>query len=201
MLGPITALRGVKMSREEVETVCDALASGELTADTLGARRVADLLGRTTGLLYHHWGSLDGFLLEVSQLGWTRLADALMEHALAPVEALADAYLRFAFAHPALYHLMAERRLDWPRLRAEGRLTAGSGLDLWDALTSRLELAGSDAPAEDARLLYASLHGLASLALSGRANVRDIDTTDEEVALRAARHLVRRLLPHLETTP
>ena len=189
------------MSREEVSRVCDALASGELTADTLGARRVADLLGRTTGLLYHHWGSLDGFLHEVAQLGWTRMADALMEHALHPVQDLAEAYLRFAFQHPALYHLMSERRFDWARLRADGRLSAGAGLDLWDALTSRLSSAGSDAPAEDARLLYASLHGLASLALSGRANVRDIDTTDEEVALRAARHLVRRLLPKLEITP
>ncbi len=42
---------------------------------------------------------------------------------------------------------------------------------------------------------------LASLALSGRANVRDIDSTDEEVARRSARHLVRRLLPPTEFTP
>lgn len=185
------------MSRDEVERVCEALAVGELTAATLGARSVAGFLGRTTGLLYHHWGSLDGFLLAVSQAGWSRLGASLMTTAAADptdLAVLAEGYLRFAFRHPALYHLMTERRLDWARLKAEGRLTSGASLDLWDGLAARVAAAGSDAPAEDARLLYAALHGLASLALSGRANVRDVNTTDEEVAIRTARRLADRLV-------
>ena len=185
-----------------IQTVCDALASGDLSADTLGARRIATLLGRTTGLLYHHWGSLDGFLLEVAHAGWQRLGVDLMRLGPASVADLADGYLRFAFRHPALYHVMVERRLDWERLRSEGRLGGGASLDLWDAFAKRLTLAGSTTPAEDTRLIYAALHGLAALAHSGRANVRDIDTPDEEVALRSARHLITRLLPHdQELTP
>jgi len=188
------------MAREEVQTVCDALGRGLLTAQSLGARSIAKLLGRTTGLLYHHWGSLDGFLLEVAHLGWQRLATDLAPKAQGPLADLAEGYLQFAFDHPALYHLMAERRLDWARLRAEGRLSQGASLDMWDAVAARLEDAGSTNPSEDARLLYAGLHGLASLALSGRANVRDIDATDQEVAVRAARHLVDRLTPSTQET-
>lgn len=183
------------MSRDEVQTVCDALASGALSPETLGARRIATLLGRTTGLLYHHWGSLDGFLLEVAHLGWRRFADELRALPSPTLPDLAEAYLRFAFRHPALYHLMVERRLDWPRLRAEGRLADNASLQLWDAFALRLRQAGSAHPNEDARVMYAALHGLASLALSGRANVRDLDTPDADVAVRAARHLIARLLP------
>jgi hypothetical protein len=54
----------------------------------------------------------------------------------------------------------------------------------------RLRAAGSDQPDVDARVLYAGLHGLASLAISGRANVDDLARTDRESAGLAARRLV-----------
>ena len=84
-----------------------------LGREDLSARSVAKALGQTTGFLYHHWGSFDAFLFEVSGLGWQRLVDALVR-AYAKQEAPRDvlhAYVEFAAEHPVLYWLLAERTL------------------------------------------------------------------------------------------
>src|SRR4051794_25353715 len=54
-----------------------ALESGELRASDLTARQLATFLGQTTSILYHHWGSLDGFLYAVSMSGFDVLYDKL----------------------------------------------------------------------------------------------------------------------------
>ncbi len=182
------------MVRPEVARVAAALAGGELSCEGLAARRVAALLGKTTGALYHHFGSLDRFLYEVAQHGWRLVAAELAPRLSEPPEELAEAWLRWVFAHPELYRLMADHPFHWARLRDAGAFdTEGPALGLFDALVARLALAGSPSPPDDARAIQAVLQGLASLALSGRANVREVDTPDEEVAVRVARHAVSRL--------
>jgi AcrR family transcriptional regulator len=172
--------------------VRDALASGQLGAADLTARQLGGFLGKTSSVLYHHYGSLDGFLYRVTQSGMDLLNGRVLE-ALECGEGLADlaeAYVAFGLDVPALYQLMFERRYDWDALRKEGAFeTEIPGLVMWASLTSYLKGLGSSDADMDARVLYAGLHGLVSLALSGRANVGASSISDREVAIAAARRL------------
>jgi AcrR family transcriptional regulator len=183
--------------------VCAALARGKLGTADLTARQLGTFLGKTTSVLYHHWGSLDGFLFAVSQVGFRRLGERLMG-GLERGEGLAGIaaeFVAFGLDHPALYDLMLERRYDWQALRAGGAFTREvPGVELWTAMTAYLAGAGSRDPDGDARILYAGLHGLVSLALSGRANVGMLTQSDRELAIASAKKLVARLIPH-DPTP
>lgn len=177
---------------DPVEQVLDAIVRGDLRSEDLTARRLGAFLGKTTSVLYHHYGSLDLFLYEVAQRGFRRLVDRVAEPSLSLADA-AERYLDFAVEHPAVYDLMFHRAWDWRALRAGRDLRTSPGFLLWTGLVERLRLDGSDDPDGDARVLYAALHGLASLAITGRANVADLSHTDREAAGRAARRLVHLL--------
>ncbi len=75
--GKVMVGMGVMNADEPVERVFMALCEGRLTRDDLTARKIAAFLGQTTMVLYHHFGSLDGFLIRVDGLGWRRLAERL----------------------------------------------------------------------------------------------------------------------------
>ncbi|WP_437993546.1 TetR/AcrR family transcriptional regulator [Sorangium sp. So ce145] len=162
---------GVMDADEPVGRVFVALCEGRLTRDDLTARKIAAFLGQTTMVLYHHFGSLDGFLIRVDGLGWRRLAERLDARARAGADArsLAVGYVEFALCHPDLYSLMAERRFDRARLREQGRLRLAR--PLWSSFVELLRHHGSRRPEEDTYVLFAGLHGIAMLALSGRANL------------------------------
>ena len=122
--------------------------------DGLADGRVCAFLGKTTGVLYHHYGSLDGFLFAVSQSGIAvlraRLQRAFDRHR--SLGDVAEAFVEFGLEHPELYGLMFERKFDWKALRAQGafrdRLPGGT---LWEDAHALLEAAGSTDPATDAR--------------------------------------------------
>ncbi len=175
--------------------VRDALLRGELELDDLTARQLGALLGKTTSVVYHHFGSLEGFLFAVSQEGFALLGERL-EAALEKGGAAeaAACFVAFGLDCPALYHLMLGRPYDWKALRAAGALEGATpGVQLWGAVATRLGAEGATDPVEDVRLLVAGLHGLVSLAATGRANVRRLEKTDRDVALQSARTLVARL--------
>lgn len=193
--GSITTLR---MS-DPVLYVRDALASGELGFEDLTARRLGSFLGKTTSVLYHHWGSLDGFLFAVSQAGMALLHDRLSS-ALDERASLADvaaAFVAFGLDSPALYALMFVHRFDWAALKRAGAMDQPMpGLMIWNTLVDRIRACGSPDPEADARLLYAALHGLVSLASSGRVNIGALADTDRDVALASAHRLVEHLTPN-----
>ena len=164
----------------------DAINKGELKADELTARKVAAYLGRSTSLVYHHYGSLDGLHFAVAQEGYGLLGERLLGALDGGLPALARTYVRFGLDYPELYGLMFERRYDWAALRERGACSDSPGMGLWHQAVATLAEAGSSSPEADARVLLASLHGTVSLALSGRANVGDLDRTDREVALLSA---------------
>jgi AcrR family transcriptional regulator len=179
--------------------VCDALASGKLGTADLSARQLGAFLGKTTSVLYHHWGSLDGFLFAVSQHGVRKLGEHVVKKLGkgGDLSDMAAGFVSFGLDHPALYELMFERRYDWKALRESGAFTSESpGLGLFTSMTAFLAGAGSTDADGDARILFAGLHGLVSLALSGRANVGMLSRSDRELAVASARKLARRLLPH-----
>ncbi len=177
--------------------VAAALAGGDLGIADLTARQLGEFVGKTSSVLYRRYGSLDGFLHEVAQAGFLALAGRL--ESVADAGGLADvaaAFVDFGLTKPALYYVMFEHRFDWDALRSAGTLSGPMpGLELWGRIISRLEATGSTAPATDARLLYAGLHGLVSLASGGRANLGELATSDYDIAIASARALAERLIP------
>lgn len=169
----------------------------ELAEEDLAARRVAAFLGKTTGALYHHFDSLDGFLFAVSQCGFAELlrrVEEVFAHG-GDVADVAETFVDFGLDHPEVYRLVFERRYDWDALRAAGAFDGPllPGSELWEAMLRVLKGGGSKDPETDVRLLWAGLHGMVSLASSGRANVGALEKTDREVARAAARELARRI--------
>lgn len=185
------------MTNDAVEQVAQAIQNEELMAEDLSARKLCAFLGKTTGVLYHRFSSLDGFLFTVSQRGMALLGDALAAayRRRQDLGDVAEAFVEFGLDHPAMYDLMFERRFDWAALREAGLIGPTlPGGQLWEAMSTLLARAGSRDPDTDGRLLWAGLHGLVSLAASGRANVRALDRSDRDVARAAARALAQRIV-------
>jgi AcrR family transcriptional regulator len=175
-----------------------ALEQGELRASDLTARQLATFLGQTTSVLYHHWGSLDGFLFAVSMSGFDVLTEKLqrVHDENRGLTTVAEMYIDFALTQPALYALMLEHPFDWGALEASGVLATQRTRSMrsWHILVALFERHGSPSPADDARLFQASLHGIAVLASTGRMNTGEKNVSDREQALRSARRLARMFL-------
>ncbi len=190
------------VSREDAPTfVCDLLEKrATLERSELSALWVARELGQTTGFLYHHWGSFDAFLLEVSGLGWQRLVASLVR-AYAKKKtlvAIVEAYLDFALDRPVLYWLLAERALSKDLLRE--RLGRGSALPSFagfEELMALLDRAMPGVTITRARAMHAAAHGLASQLLSHRLGSMP-DTfgrPEREVAREIAAEIARAFSP------
>ena len=179
------------------QRVCDALRKGKLDASDLTARRLSAFAGKTTSVLYHHWGSLDGFLYAVSQEGVQLLGARLLAEigGARGLIGAAESFVRFGVDHPALYELMFVRPFDWDALRASGQTASSPGVGLWSQLVSYFAGGGSKRPDMDARLMFAGLHGLVHLASTGRANVGAMSVSDRDTAIEAARVLAQRFMP------
>jgi AcrR family transcriptional regulator len=183
---------------DPIAFVLDGLRSGRLDPSELTARGLGAHLGRTSSLVYRQYGSLDGFLFAVGQAGMRVLAERLdaVREAGGGLSELSAGFVRFGLEAPALYALMFERRYDWAELRRRGQLGADlPGALLWKLVIERLRASGARQPLVDARVLFGGLHGLVSLALSGRANLGALETTDEAAAIEAAHALARHLCP------
>jgi AcrR family transcriptional regulator len=186
------------IAQQMVERIVQGLEDGSLTVSELTARQLGSYLGRTTGQVYHHFGSLDGLLFAVSQSGFAALGGRLSACVArgGDLGDVAAACVEFCLARPSMYALMFQRNYDWAALRARGLLGPSQpDLSMWNALIAEFAAAGAREPAEDARLFLAGLHGLISMALSGRANVGAIDRSDREVAISSARRLAQLVLP------
>lgn len=187
------------VSRDAAPTfVCDLLQKksakkkervlGSELRDDLSARTIAKALGQTTGFLYHHWGSLDGFLFEVSGIGWKRLVDSLVRayESTKDPRRIVHAYIDFAAEYPVLYWLLAERPLSMDVVRAT--LAEGKALPSYEAFVTYFQLMARAAPGATigrVRAMHAAAHGLASQLLSDRlASMPDALEKDERTIAR-----------------
>lgn len=125
----------------------------------LSMRRVAERLGIRAPSIYKHLDGKQALEAALVSTAFAELAEAF-ETALAgpdPLAAVAATYRRYAKAHPHLYRLMTERRLDRDRLEPgvedSARLPA-------------LRVVGGDPDA--ARALWAFAHGMTILELNER---------------------------------
>lgn len=151
--------------------------------DTFSLREVTRRVGVDHRAAYKHFEDRAALLVELSLEGYAVLAaasDAAL--AAAPADdtgarlvAMAQATLRFATQHPALYRLMTG-----PRLNADGRFPALEAvlkqrmarlvLEI-EAGVKRGELMQLDA-LEASITFWAALSGLCSLVVSGRVRLR-----------------------------
>jgi len=145
----------------------------------MSMRAAAKLAGVSQGAPAHHFKDRNGLLAAIAAQGFRdmvalrhrRLAAIDANDAPARLRAVMLAYVEFAQAHPARFHLMfgpeVERRNDYPELLEE----SGKSFDmLKDAVKPFLPggRAESLSAEEMAFAIWAATHGLATLTGHGR---------------------------------
>lgn len=171
-------------TRDELKAL--ALSAAEEIAETEGwrgltARKVAGKIGYSVGTLYNIFETLDDLIVAVN--GAT--LESLFEHlraamqkakATAPEEALgvlATAYVAFIDRHPHLWDILFEHRLPPGRPLPswyDGKLAQLLGL-LEEALAPLFDESERAERIRAARVLWCSMHGISSLARSGKLGI------------------------------
>ena len=168
-------------SREELYTM--ALETAQRIVETDGyqaltARNVADAMGYSPGTLYNVFANLDDLVIHLN--GWTLdlLHDRLVAiegggEPEADLLAFADIYIGFLGERPNLWSLMFEYRLpqgavlpEWYKTKI-GKLLAR----VERALAPLFPAQDEGGRREAARVLWAGLHGICSLAAEGKLEI------------------------------
>jgi AcrR family transcriptional regulator len=163
--------------------------------DGITMRRVAAAVGYAPNSIYHAVGDMDEILLRLNARTLDLLAWSLRRclpgtrTKEAAVDAIVEGYVAFVRRHPGLWSVI----VDYVR-RDKGALPDWYGAALAKPLELVDEVLAPFFPDADDRrrstaVLWASLHGIVSLTLSGKLGV----VTGEE-ALPLARLVVRRYL-------
>jgi AcrR family transcriptional regulator len=149
----------------------------ELGPDGLTLRGVGDALGVSRTALYRHFADKQALVAAVSREGFRALRLALLEaweghgRGQAGLDAMGDAYFRFAIAHPAHYRVMFGRFIESTKCDPELAVEAqGAFQALVDALVDR-QRAGQvrrDDPLLLAQFVWSVTHGIAMLAIDGQ---------------------------------
>ncbi|MDP9793505.1 AcrR family transcriptional regulator [Catenuloplanes nepalensis] len=153
--------------RARIAAVALAILESE-GAGALTVRRVAAEVEYTPPIVYQHFDGKDGLLLVLVEHGYQQLHLDMSAAVSGPGEGLlagAEAYLRYAGAHPHLYQAMNNTLLD-----GEARKRAAmpvieltyAALTGWSAAHS-VELD----PEEACEIVWGTLHGMASLGHLG----------------------------------
>lgn len=179
-----------------------ALAAPDI--EGLSLRQLASGLGVTPAAAYRHFRSREALLSEVARIGFDRLEAAFaaaFDPGQPPLDGadarerlarLAQAYLRFADAEPALWRLMFGAQA--AAYRASARpLARRNSYDYLPAALSGLHQAGvmSRLPdARDALFAWSAIHGAAALRSGGVPQARGpVVGLADDVATRVVRAL------------
>ena len=134
-------------------------------------REAARRAGVSIGAPAHHFGSATGLLTEVALLGYDSLGAALnavttSDDAGDDLQRLALAYVRFALAYPGRFRLMFR-----PDLvnRDDPRYAQASRQALSDFAKTCMRRDPTADPMAQIFIVWSSIHGIASLALDGKA--------------------------------
>lgn len=171
-------------SREELRDL--ALAAAREIAETEGlrgltARAVAGRIGYSVGTLYNVYATLDDLIVAVNGATLDALKDRLQTAIKAVrgddpeivLPALGTAYIGFIDDHPNLWDILFEHRLPpGRRLPAwyDEKLAGLLGL-LEDALSPLFPASQRAERARAARVLWCGMHGICSLARSGKLGI------------------------------
>lgn len=145
--------------------------------DALTLRGVGARLGVSRTALYRHFTDKSALLAAVAAEGFRALRDALVgavERAADPASGLEDqgrAYIRFAVQNPAHYRVMFGRvwsdRSEESEVVREGAGAFGALVGLLVTLQAQ-GIARQGDPVQLARFIWASVHGVAMLAIDGQ---------------------------------
>lgn len=168
-------------SREELHDLVLSEAQRLVEAEgfrSLTARRIADAVGYSPGTLYNHFKNLDDLVVHLNSRTLDLLDQALERTSLtgdpeSDTLALAFAYFSFVERHPRLWELLFEYRLgdetELPVWFTEKITRILSRLAC--VLAPLFEASGAREVDEAVQVLWASLHGIGSLATSGKLEV------------------------------
>ncbi len=160
------------------ERLCDAAERlfAEKGPDAVTMRQLAADLGVSPMTPYRYFQDKEDILAAVRTNGFNRFADALegayasAEGARAKGVAVGEAYIIFAFKHPATYKLMFDldqpHEKDYPDLIAAAHRASDTQTQYVKALVADGVLAGD--PAEIGRMFWAAAHGAVGLELAGK---------------------------------
>jgi AcrR family transcriptional regulator len=163
------------LSRALLQEALRTIEKGGVAALTM--RAVGKKLGVSRTALYRHFADKSALFAAVATEGFRtlrlRTQDAWAKHGggRAGFEAMGEAYVRFAVAHPSHYRVMfggyVRDAAPDSDLAKEG---AGAFQVLVDALVSQQEqgLVRRDNPLALAQYIWANVHGIAMLAIDGQ---------------------------------
>jgi AcrR family transcriptional regulator len=146
-------------------------------AESFSLRRAGDALGVSRTALYRHFADKQALMAAVAREGFRTLRLALVEawerqaHGFPGLEAMGEAYVRFAIAHPSHYRVMFGRFVESgardPELIEEASAAFQALVDpLLDL--QRNGLARPDDPLTQARFVWSVVHGIAMLSIDGQ---------------------------------
>ncbi len=165
-------------------------AAGDIVAEQalrgLSARKVAGRIGYTVGTIYNFFDNLDDLIVHVNAEMLDRLEDVLAKiepdpDVVASLKSLARAYVAFIEAHPHRWNMLFDHRLppgqtlpDWYQIKIAHLLAR------LDTVLKPLFADPNDpALARASRTLWASLHGIVSLAEANKLDVVKIEKPTE----------------------
>jgi AcrR family transcriptional regulator len=161
--------------RQQILAAARALAAAE-GWQAVTIRKVADAVEYSPPTIYEYFASKEAILLALLRLGFRTLVDAMAAARDAATDpnaallAVARAYWAFAWQYPELYQVMHGMGGvpfcpdDTPPEAEEGFLLVAGILD---AMAARTGIPVQD-PDGAVHLIWATLHGLVSLAMAGR---------------------------------
>ncbi len=191
-----------------IQAADDIIAEGGIEAFSL--RAAAQRAGVSPGAPAHHFGSAKGLLTEVALLAFEKMGRYLEEvgrsdDVAADVRALALALVTFALDHPGHFRLMFRSDLvnrDDPRYSEIG-IKPGRRLDRAVAAyhgKSEVDLHRFE-DAADIFCGMATLHGLATLVLEGKAAHFFQDATSHDFAKKELPRVLEHMYPRKDRVP
>ena len=156
-----------------------ALKIMEKDGESFSLRDLTKRVGVSAPALYSHFADKDALLVAVAIEGFDKLKDAL-EGAIAQVAdpqqkfvCMGQAYVKFGMDHPALYKLMFSgeelpaKRFKFPELQEAGN----RAFQALSGMLTEMQQSGFMRPGNvdlDSFTIWAHVHGLASLIITGR---------------------------------
>ncbi|GAA2712019.1 TetR/AcrR family transcriptional regulator [Actinoplanes palleronii] len=151
-----------------IVTVARELAEAE-GWEAVTTRRLAERVEYSQPVLYSHFKNKDAIMAAVAVEGFAELA-AQMRRARAtaedPRQAIAEAYLAFAAARPALYDAMFSQAVSLPFATPEAPAALHAGFDELRVVVRPVPAGVDEGLLTE--VLWAGLHGLVTLTRGGR---------------------------------
>jgi AcrR family transcriptional regulator len=140
--------------------------------DAVTTRRLADAIEYSQPVLYSHFANKDAIVAALAIQGFTELAEQLRAARRSAADeqqmlaAVAQAYLDFGFANPALYDAMFTLNIGLPFGQSEAPQPLHAGFDELRAAVA--PFAGDRHLDTFTEVFWSTLHGFVSLTRAGR---------------------------------